>query len=110
MSRAGRWSGCAVLALVVAACGHKEQDNASSLGPVHVDTANTDPRDGVSDAQLKEQAQALTPEQAAARGMVDTTTHIEDLGGSDTTPAGAANNDTVAGRVPPAAATTPTRP
>jgi len=45
--------------------------------------------------------------------MVDTTTHIEDLGGQDSTPAGAANNDTATKATgattgtPPAPATKP---
>ena len=95
MTNAGRIAGCGlvVAAAVLGGCGKKDDDRASGP-PVEVDTANTAPMDGVSDAQLKQQAQALTPEQAAAQGMVDTTTHIEDLGGQDTTPAGAANNDT----------------
>ena len=98
MIRAVRVAGCGmVLAAAVLAAGCKKGDEggASSLGPVHVDTANDAPLDGVSDEQLKRQAQALTPEEAAARGVaVDTTIHVENLGSQDSTPAGAANNDT----------------
>jgi len=86
-----------VLAAVLAGCKKGDEGGASSLGPVHVDTANNAPMDGVSDEQLKSQAQALTPEEAAARGVaVDTTIHVENLGSPDTIPAGAANNDTAA--------------
>ena len=97
MIRGVRLTGCGVvLAAVVLAAGcKKDEGGASDLGPVHVDTANNTPMDGVSDEQLKSQAQALTPEEAAARGVaLDTTIHVENLGSQDTTPAGAANNDT----------------
>ncbi|HSU14650.1 hypothetical protein [Longimicrobium sp.] len=115
MTRAGRIAGCGmVLAAVVAGgCKRGGDDDRASGPPVQIDSANNQPMDGVSDEQLKQQAQALTPEQAAAAGMVDTTTHIEDLGGQDSTPAGAANNDTAtkaAGATtgtPPASATKP---
>jgi hypothetical protein len=115
MRRAGRIAGCGlVLAAVVAGgCRKGGDDDRANGPPVQVDTANNAPMDGVSDEQLKSQAQALTPEQAAAAGMVDTTTHIEDLGGQDSTPAGAANNDTATKATgattgtPPAPATKP---
>ena len=114
MTNAGRLVGCGLVlaAVVLGGCG-KSDDERAAGPPVQVDTANNTPMDGVSDAQLKQQAQALTPEQAAAQGMVDTTTHIEDLGGQDTTPAGAASNDTAtraagaATGTPPAPATKP---
>jgi hypothetical protein len=97
MIRAVRVAGCGVaLAVALAGC-KRDEGGATNLGPVHVDTANNTPMDGVSDEQLKSQAQALTPEEAAARGVsVDTTIHVENLGSSDSTPAGAANNDTAA--------------
>jgi hypothetical protein len=108
MIRAVRVAGCGlVLAAVVAAgCGKGDDEGgASSLGPVNVDTANNTPMDGVSDEQLKQQAQALTPEEAAARGVaVDTTIHVENLGSADSTPAGAANNDTSTGVPAPSSA------
>lgn len=104
-----------MLSLAVLAAGCRKDDDAASgdLGPVHVDTANNTPMDGVSDDQLKSQAQALTPEEAAARGVaVDTTIHVENLGSSDSTPAGAANNDTAtkAAAAPAPAPPAPTRP
>jgi hypothetical protein len=98
------------LAAVLAGCKKGDEGGASNLGPVHVDTANNTPMDGVSDEQLKSQAQALTPEEAAARGVaVDTTIHVENLGSSDSTPAGAANNDT-ATKATGASAGTPPAP
>ena len=108
MIRAVRIAGYGVvLAAVLAGCGKRDEGGATNLGPVHVDTANNTPMDGVSDEQLKRQAQALTPEEAAARGVsVDTTIHVENLGSSDSTPAGAANNDT-AGKAPAPAPTAP---
>jgi hypothetical protein len=116
MIRAVRVAGCGVVlaaAVLAAACNRGDDGGASSLGPVHVDTANDAPLDGVSDEQLKRQAQALTPEEAAARGVaVDTTIHVENLGSQDSTPAGAANNDTApkAAAPAPAPAASATRP
>jgi hypothetical protein len=103
MIRAVRAAGCGVVlavAVLAAGCEKGDEGGATNLGSVHVDTANNTPMDGVSDEQLKTQAQALTPEEAAARGVaIDTTIHVENLGSQDSTPAGAANNDT-ATRVP----------
>lgn len=116
MTRAVRYAGCGLVlaAVALAGCKKDDQGNAGDLGPVKVDTANNQPLDGVSDTQLKEQARALTPEQAAAQGVaVDTSIHVENLGSQDSTPAGAANNDTAtkaAGATtgtPPAPATKP---
>lgn len=88
MMRAVRVAGCGVaLAAALAGCRKDSgAEGATNLGPVHVDTANNTPMDGMSDEELKRQAQALTPEQAAARGVaVDTTIHVENLGnGADT--------------------------
>ncbi|HEX8244924.1 MAG TPA: hypothetical protein VF541_15555 [Longimicrobium sp.] len=111
MTNVGRCVGCGLLlaAAVLGGCGKGGDDDAASGPAVQVDTANNTPMDGVSDAQLKAQAQPLTPEQAAAQGLVDTTTHIEDLGSQDSTPAGAANNDT-ATRATGASAGTPPAP
>jgi len=105
MTRAVRLAGCGVVLAVLAAGCKQDEGGASDLGPVRVDTANNAPMDGVSDEQLKRQAQALTPEEAAARGVaVDTTIHVENLGSQDSTPAGAAGNDTAAKAPPPASA------
>jgi hypothetical protein len=98
MTRAARFAGCGLVLAAVALAGCRKNDEetgASNLGPVHVDTSNNTPLDGMSDAQLKQQAQALTPEQAAAAGVaVDTTIHVENLGDQDTTPAATASDAT----------------
>ena len=97
MKRAVRVAGCGLLAVaVLAGCRKKDPDEVSgSNAGVTVDTSDNTPMNGMSDEELKKQAQALTPEQAAARGVaVDTTIHIENLGSQDSTPAGTANNDT----------------
>lgn len=109
MIRAVRVAGLGMaLAAVLAGCKKDDEGGASNLGPVNVDTANNTPMDGVSDEQLKSQAQALTPEEAAARGVaVDTTIHVENLGSSDSTPAGAANNDTATKATAPTAPAAP---
>ena len=99
MKRAVRLAGCGLLAAaVLAGCKKKDGDEVSgSNAGVTVDTSDNTPMTGMSDEELKKQAQALTPEQAAAQGVaVDTTIHIENLGSQDSTPAGAANNDTAA--------------
>ena len=115
MTKAGRFAGCGLVlaAAVLGGCGKGGGDDRAGGPPVQVDTANNTPMDGVSDAQLKQEAQALTPEQAAAQGLVDTTTHIEDLGGQDSTRAAAASNDSAAKAAgaatasPPAPVTSP---
>ncbi|HYH79800.1 MAG TPA: hypothetical protein VEX86_08380 [Longimicrobium sp.] len=107
MTRAARFAGCGLMLAAVALAGCKKEGdaNASDIGAVNVDTANNQSLDGVSDTQLKAQAQALTPEQAAAAGVaVDTTIHMENMSSADSTPGGAANNDTAGTPPPPAAA------
>lgn len=109
MTRAARFAGCGLVLAAVALAGcqkNQEETGASNLGPVHVDTSNNTPLDGMSDAQLKQQAQALTPEQAAAAGVaVDTTIHVENLGdSSDTTPAAASDATASSGAASAAAA------
>ena len=105
MMRAVRVAGCGgALAAALAGCKRDADTGASSLGPVHVDTANATPMDGLSDEQLKRQAQALTPEEAAARGVaVDTTIHVENLGSQDSTSAGGADTNAAANAAGPSA-------
>jgi hypothetical protein len=116
MMGAARAAGCAVLlaAVLTVGCRGGEDDGAGNLGSVRVDTANDVPMDGVSDEQLKNQAQALTPEEAAARGVaVDTTIHVENLGSQDSTPVGPARSDSASrASAPPVPTPTPgaTRP
>ena len=114
MMRAVRVAGCGMVlavAVLAAGCSKGDDGGASSLGPVHVDTANDAPLDGVSDEQLKRQAQALTPEEAAARGVaVDTTIHVENLGGPDTIPARGATDTATKAAAPAPAAAAPKQP
>jgi hypothetical protein len=86
-----RLGGALLLGAALAGCG-KRGANGAEGGAVTVDTANPSQLDGVSDTELQREAKALTPEQAAAQGMVDSTTHIENLGDSaaQTAPAAAA--------------------
>jgi hypothetical protein len=66
----------ALLMAAVAACGNR--DEAQSAPAVRVDTTNADALDGLSSQQVEAKAEALTPEQAAARGIaVDSSIHVE---------------------------------
>ncbi len=75
--------------LLSAACGGSGENEESNAPGVAIDTTNADPMDGTSAQQVQAQAEALTPEQAAQRGLVDTTIHLENLSSSDSTPPGA---------------------
>ncbi|HEX2204775.1 MAG TPA: hypothetical protein VHG91_15815 [Longimicrobium sp.] len=88
-----------------AACTGGGDDNAAAP-PVDVDTTNNNALDGLSAEQIQSQATPMTPEEAAAQGIVDTTIHLENLGSQDSTPAGAANNDTTVPRNSPDTART----
>ena len=70
-----------VACLALSACPGGGEGGADSAA--RVDTTNQDQLDGVSNEQLQAEARAMTPEEAAARGMIDTTTHLEQLGSSD---------------------------
>ena len=83
------------LMILSAACGGGGAENGSDAPAARIDTTNTEPLDGSSTRQVQQQAEALTPEQAAARGMVDTTIHLENLSSSDSTPPGATNQGAV---------------
>lgn len=77
------------LLLSATACGGKGEDDEVNAPPVAIDTTNADLMDGTSMQQVQANAEALTPEQAAQRGLVDTTIHLENLSSSDSTPPGA---------------------
>jgi len=76
-------------------CKGSGAENSSDAPSVSIDTTNNEPLDGSSTRQVQQQAEALTPEEAAARGMVDTTIHLENLSSSDSTPPGATNQNPV---------------
>jgi hypothetical protein len=91
--------------VLAAGCGRSgESDTAPAA---HVDTTNADALDGMSSREVQAQAEALTPEQAAARGIaVDSTIHVENLSSQDSTPPGASAAPPQPGRtgtVPPTA-------
>jgi hypothetical protein len=75
--------------LLSAACGGKGEDDEANAPAAAIDTTNEDPMDGTSTHQVQQLGEALTPEQAAQRGLVDTTIHLENLSSSDSTPPGA---------------------
>jgi hypothetical protein len=80
-------TGALIIASAVACRGGDADDAPSS----RVDTTNTDALDGLSSQEVEAKAEALTPEQAAARGIVvDSTIHVENLSSTDSTPPGAA--------------------
>ena len=81
-----RWRLALVLpaagAMLVAGC--RGGGDARDVGAaVRVDTTNENPHDGLSTQEMSQEAQPLTPEEARARGLVDTTTHLENEGGRD---------------------------
>jgi hypothetical protein len=77
--------------LLLPACGGGDENQEANAPSVEIDTTNSEPMDGSSTQQVQAQAEALTPEQAAQRGLVDTTIHLENLSSSDSTPPGATN-------------------
>jgi hypothetical protein len=81
----------ALVVAVAAAAGCKgNSGEAGANAPAApIDTTNDSQWDGSSTQQVQQQAEALTPEQAAQRGLVDTTIHLENLSSSDSTPPGA---------------------
>lgn len=98
VNMARRWLRTLVLAgaaCAAAACGGGGGEGAQPPS-VDVDSTNKDAMDGLSTQQIEEEAVPLTPEEAAARGIVDTTIHLENLGTPDTVeigPPGAAPAD-----------------
>jgi hypothetical protein len=77
--------------LLSPACKGGGEDDEANAPSAAIDTTNNEPMDGSSTRQVQAQAEALTPEQAAQRGLVDTTIHLENLSSSDSTPPGATN-------------------
>jgi len=105
LRRHARYALVLAMALLAAGCGRGGDEEAGAA--VDVDTTNKDWADGLSTSQVEAQAEAMTPEEAAARGVADAGIHLESLGSQDTTPAGAQNNDTTPPA--PAAPAVPTR-
>lgn len=88
--------GALVISAAAGCKGNDGADDDSNAPAAVLDTTNNEPLDGSSVKQVEAQAEALTPEQAAARGMaVDTSIHLENLSSSDSTPPGATNQNPV---------------
>ena len=81
----------ALVVALAAAAGCKGDDTeGANAAAVPIDTTNESQWDGSSTQHVQKEAEALTPEQAEARGLaVDTTIHLENLSSSDSTPPGA---------------------
>lgn len=75
-------------ALALAACRGEETPAAEPPGPPRMDTTNAEALDGMSTRELEAAARGMSPEEAAARGIVDTTIHVENLGVPDSLPPG----------------------
>lgn len=63
--------GVGVLVALAFACGGEAADDAS-VDAIRPDTDDTSALDGLSGEQLRNRAEALTPEQARERGITDT--------------------------------------
>jgi hypothetical protein len=75
--------------LLSAACGGNGEDDEANAPAAAIDTTNEDRMDGTSTQQVQAEAKAMSPEEAARAGLVDTTIHLENLSSSDSTPPGA---------------------
>lgn len=65
--------------LLAGACSRDEAGGARAAGAGETDTTNQRALDGLSTEQVQEQARPLSPEQAEALGIVDTTIHVESM-------------------------------
>jgi hypothetical protein len=65
--------------LLLAACGGGGDEGGPAAEPAAMDTLNQQEMDGLSREQIEARAEAMTPEQAQALGIVDTTIHVESL-------------------------------
>lgn len=72
----------ALLAVALTACERRRA--AAPPDTATFDTTDTAALDGLSREQLRQRAQPMRPEEAARRGLIDTTIHVEDLTSEDT--------------------------
>jgi len=71
-------------ALLAAACTRDEGGNAPPAdAAAEIDTTNRQALDGMSADQVRAEASSMTPEQAEALGIVDSTIHVESLQSPD---------------------------
>lgn len=81
--------------LLAAGCGRDEAGSAAAGAATESDTTNRQALDGMSAEQVQAEASSMTPEQAEALGIVDSTIHVERLQSPD---------DSIISRGPPSAA------
>jgi hypothetical protein len=82
--------------LLAAGCARDEAGSAAAGGAAaESDTTNRQALDGLSAEQVQAEASSMTPEQAEALGIVDSTIHVERLQSPD---------DSIISRGPPTAA------
>ena len=71
-------------ALLAAGCGRDEGGSAAAADTTaEIDTTNRQALDGMSADQVRAEASSMTPEQAEALGIVDSTIHVESLQSPD---------------------------
>jgi hypothetical protein len=101
MTRSVPLSAAALLAglLALGACKPGKGGDAQSAPPADLDTTNASAVDGMSDAQLKEQAKAVSPEQARAMGIPDSAALPGSNEVSDSTTSPAARPDSAGATV-----------
>jgi hypothetical protein len=77
---------CALAAALplLAACPGRGEGAAD--GTARMDTTNQDPLDGLSAEELQRRVEPMTPEEAAAMGIIDTTIHVTEQAVDDTIP------------------------
>lgn len=64
--------------LLAAGCGREKAGGAAAAdSAAEIDTTNRQALDGLSAEQVQAEASSMTPEQAEALGIVDTTIHAE---------------------------------
>ncbi|MET0396349.1 MAG: hypothetical protein ABW277_05970, partial [Longimicrobiaceae bacterium] len=72
-------------ALLAAGCARDEGGSAAAAADpaAEIDTTNRQALDGMSADQVRAEASSMTPEQAEALGIVDSTIHVESLQSPD---------------------------
>jgi hypothetical protein len=66
--------------LLLAGCGRGGGEERGALADTaRMDTTNQQEMDGLSREQIQQRARAMSPAQAEALGIVDTTIHVENL-------------------------------
>lgn len=95
----------ALLLALLAACGRGGEGEKGPPDAAQMDTTNESPIDGLSREQIQRTAQPMTPEQAEALGIVDSTIHVESMSSDSGPPP--ARTDGAPPRAPAAPAAPP---